>query len=428
MPDLAAELTTRDAALLTVGGVVGTGIFLTTSDMARALPHPALIELAWIAAGLLTLAGAVTYAELGAMFPRAGGIYHFLREAYGPFPAFLYGWTSFLVLMSGGIAAIAAGFAEYASASVPLPPKGMAIAAIVLLTAVNHRGVRQGAATQNVLTLVKALALAALIGFGLTAPSRALDAPTGAISAGSFGVAMIAALWTYDGWYGVTFSAGELRTPGRSLPRGMIGGILAVIVLYVLVNVVYLRALPLPELAATTRVGEAAMAALFGPGAARWLAAAIMVSAFGCLASTILYSSRVYVPMAADGLFFRPLATIHPRWRTPVPSLWAQSLWSVVLVLSGTYEQLYTCVTFTVVLFQVATGAAIFVLRRTRPETPRPYRAFGYPLVPGIFVAASFVLAANTLLERHRESLFGLLLIGLGWPAYLFWRRASKPP
>ena len=206
----------------------------------------------------------------------------------------------------------------------------------------------------------------------------------------------------------------------------MLGGIAAVIVLYALVNAVYLRALPIPELLATTRVGEAAMAALFGAGGARWLSTAIMVSAFGCLASTILYSSRAYIPMAEEGLFFRSLASIHPRWRTPVPSLWAQTSWAIVLVLSGTYEQLYTCVTFAVMLFHAATGAAIFVLRRTRPRAPRPYRAWGYPVVPALFVAVSLGLAVNTLFERRLESLFGAALIALGWPAYSFWRSLRK--
>jgi APA family basic amino acid/polyamine antiporter len=234
---------------------------------------------------------------------------------------------------------------------------------------------------------------------------------------------MIAALWTYDGWYGLTFSAGEMRDPGRNLPLGIILGTAGVATLYVVVNLVYVRTLTIDEIAASPRVAEAAALALIGPMGARLFSAAVVISAFGCLSSTILYSSRLYQPMAADGVFFRSLAEIHPRYRTPVRSLWAQSLWAVVLTASGTYDQLYTYVVFAAVVFHVATGAAVFVLRRTRPLAPRPYRVWGYPAVPDLFILSSLILVANTLSERPRESALGLLLVGLGLPAYFFWRR-----
>jgi APA family basic amino acid/polyamine antiporter len=439
-----------DGALITIGGVIGTGIFITTADIARVLPHGGLVLAVWAVGGLLTLAGALTYAELGVLYPDAGGIFTFLKEAYGPLPGFLYGWAAFAVIMSGGIAALAVAFGIYLGSffpffaidhvllAVPVDPLGWtwtlsggqlaAAGAIVVLTAVNYFGVREGAGVQNALTLIKVAAIAAFAGLGFLVPARAtvgLAAPlpeTGILAA--FGVGMIAALWTYDGWYGVSFSAGEMRDPGRSIPRGLIAGTAIILALYLALNVVYLRALPLDAMAGTPRIGETAAAALFGPGGGRAVAAAVVVSTFGCLAATILYSPRIYLAMARDGVFFRSLAAVHPRFRTPARSLVAQSGWALVLTVSGTYEQLYTYVVFAAVLFHVAAGAAVFVLRKKRPDAPRPYRVWGYPWVPALFIAASCVLVGNTLWEKPVQSLWGLGLVALGLPAYAWWRRA----
>jgi APA family basic amino acid/polyamine antiporter len=308
-----------------------------------------------------------------------------------------------------------------------------AVAAILLLTAINWLGLRQGAWTQNLLTILKigAVVVFALIGF--LVPARASANLTAPLPPGNllaaFGVAMIAALWTYDGWYGLTFSAGELRRPERDLPRGLLVGTAAVVTMYLLLNVIYLRALPVETMGETSRIGEAAAGALFGAAGSRWLSAAVLISTFGCLSATILYSSRIYQPMAEDGVFFRRAAAIHPRYRTPGWSLWVQSGWAVLLTLSGTYEQLYTYVVFAGVLFHVLTGAALFVLRKRRPELPRPYRVWGYPVVPALFVVASLILVVNTLVEKPVESLLGLGLVAAGIPAYLFWRgRAGKEP
>ncbi len=450
-PALERRLSTLDGVLLTVGGVVGTGIFFTTADMARALPEAPSILLAWLAAGLLTLAGALTYAELGTMFPQAGGLYCFLREAYGPLPAFLYGWTAFTVIMSGGIAAIAAGFGDYLGSFVPWcsaahelwrVPLGEMVwsvsgaqvtgaVAIVLLTALNAVGVEAGTRVQNGLTLVKAAAIVAfaVVGFGVAAPPAvaAMEAPVATMGWWSaFGVCMVAALWAYDGWYGLTFAAGELRDPARSLPRALVLGTLVVIVLYLLVNLAYCRALSPAQMAATTRVGETAAVALFGTAGAQWVAAAVLVATFGCLSATILYSARIYLPMAHEGLFFRALGNVHPRWRTPRNSLVAQSAWAVALVLSGRFDQLTTYVVFAGVLFHIAAGAAVFVLRRRRPEMPRPYRVQGYPVVPLLFLVATVALLFNTLSERPGEAAAGLLCVATGLPAYWFWRRAAR--
>lgn len=446
---LVRGLSTWDGTLLTIGSIVGTGIFLTTSDMARVLPHPGLILLVWLAGGLLTLAGALTYGELGAMYPRAGGLYHYVKEAYGPLWGFLYGWTAFLVIMSGGIAALGVAFGEYLGSFLPFFSTGnvllslpvgswtwtlsggqvAAVLAIVILTAVNHLGLKEGVWVQNTLTVLKIGSIVAFVALGLFVPAKVvpdLYGPVGTIPGGllaAFGVAMIAALWTYDGWYGLTCSAGELRDPGRSLPRGLIFGTAAVMVFYLLLNLVYARALSVPAMAESPRIAETAAAVLFGAGAARLISAAVLVSTFGCLSATILYTSRIYLPMAEDGLFFKSLARVDPKYRTPVACLWAQTAWSVVLTVSGSYSQLYTYVIFASVVFHAMTAAAVFVLRKRQPDRPRPYRAWGYPVVPALFILACLLLIGNTLMESPAESLWGLLIVALGLPAYALFRR-----
>jgi basic amino acid/polyamine antiporter, APA family len=449
-PGLVRGLGAWDATLLVIGSMLGGGIFITTGDMARVLPHQGAILLVWVAGGLLTLAGALTYAELGVMFPRAGGIYHYLKEAYGPLPGFLYGWCCFLVIMTGGMAGISVGASEYLGAFWQFSSTGnvlvsgtaagttwtltgcqvVAAAAILGLTAVNWLGLRAGATVQNLLTAIKLASVAAFVVAAYLVPARSplvLAAPLPHVGlAAGFGVAMVGALWTYDGWYGVTLSAGEMRDPARHLPVALIAGTAACIAMYAALNLVYFRGLSIAAVAASPRVAETAATALLGERGGHLLAAAVVVSGFGCLAATVLYSSRLYLPMAQDGLFFSSLARVHPRHHTPGRSLWAQGAWAALLALSGRYDQLYTYAVFIVVLFHVATGAAVFVLRRTRPEAPRPYRTWGYPLVPALFILASLALVANTLAERPVESLFGLGLLALGLPAYAYWRRAAR--
>jgi len=441
-----------DATFLTIGSVVGTGIFITTADIARVLPHQGLIMLVWGLTGVLTLAGALSYAELGAMFPRAGGMYHFLKEAYGRLCGFLFGWACFWIIMSGGIAAIAVAFGEYLGSFaavfstdcvlLALPVgrwewsvsggQAAAALAILLLTAINYLGLRAGAGVQNLLTVFRIVAVVgfAVLAFGSEARTPvALLAPLPAVPLlAAFGVAMVAALWTYDGWYGPTFSAGEMRDPQRTLPFGLVWGVLIVLALYSLVNLVYLRALTLPEMAATRRIAETAAVALVGPGGGRLVSFAVLVSTFGCLSATILYSSRIYHPMARDGVFFRALAAVHPRFHTPGRSLWAQSLWGALLALTGTYEQLYTYVIFAMLLFHTATAGAVIVLRHRRPDAERPYRVAGYPWVPLLFLVSSVLLLANTLAEKPTESMIGLLILAAGVPAYAWWRRGAAAP
>jgi APA family basic amino acid/polyamine antiporter len=445
---LVRGLTAWDATLVTIGSVLGTAIFITPGDIARSLPHAGLMLLVWLVGGLVTLAGALTYAELGALFPRAGGQYEFLKEAYGRFWGFLFGWGAFLVIMSGGIAALAAGFGEYTGAffpffstkhvllSVPLfsftwTLNGGQLAGalcLVFLTAVNYVGLKEGAGLQNAVTLVKIASLVALAGFGFASPARHnpdLLAPLpggGGPLLAAFGVAMIAVFWSFDGWYAVTNLAGEMRRPERDLPRGLIVGTLVVTGLYALMNVVFVRSLTFEEMQATSRVAETSALTLFGPIGARLISAAVLVSTFGCISATILYAARIYLPMAQDGVFFPSLAYIHPRYRTPSTSILAQGIWAILLTFSGSYEQLYTYVIFAVTLFHSATGVAVFVLRRTRPDAPRPYRTWGYPVVPALFVLSTLLVVGNTLVEKPTESLIGLGILALGVPAYLFWR------
>jgi APA family basic amino acid/polyamine antiporter len=436
-----------DGALITIGAVLGTGIFITTGDIAKVLPHPGLILLVWAVGGLLTLAGALTYAELGAMFPKAGGQYHYLKEAYGPLWGFLFGWSCFLVFTSGGIATLAVGFGEYLGSYLPFFSTGHALfavpvgpwtwtvnggqlagaLAIAFLSAVNYIGLKQGAGLQNVVTVVKVGSIVGLALFGLLVPAPVTPHLMAPLPSGPLlsvlGVAMISVLWAYDGWYSLTFSAGEVRDPEKNLPWGLIVGTLTVMVLYGLMNLVYVRALPVEAMGETGRIGEAAAAALFGPSGARLVTLAVLVSTFGCISSTILTCSRIYLPMAQDGVFFPALAIVHPRYLTPAACIVAQGIWSTVLTFSGKYDQLYTYVMFVGLACHTATGAAVFVLRRTRPDAPRPYRTWGYPLVPLAFILSSLFLVLNTLMEKPAESMVGAGLVALGLPAYAWWRR-----
>lgn len=467
-PELRRGLGLGGATLLTIGSIVGTGIFLTGGDIAKALPHAGLILLVWIAGGLLVLAGALTFAELGTAFPKAGGSYHYLKETYGPFWGFLYGWLALLVYMSGGIAAIASGFGttlgsfmhvfseQNSLCSIPLGAgpdayvwnlTGSSIAAalaIIVLTAVNHFGLGFGAGVNNFLTLIKvgacvlftawAFSVAAVAFPDYLAPlstahsnaeawAAAHGTPPMSLLAG-FGAAMIAVLWTYDGWFGLTASAGELREPDRNLPRGLLAGVLVVIALYIGLNLMYFRAVPVADMMAHDKLGEYAAQTLLGRTAHQLFVVGVLISSFGCLASTILYSSRIYVPMAQDGLFFPAVGKVHPRWRTPVASLWLQSSWAVVLALSGKYNQLYAYAIFASLLIMLATGAAVFVLRKKQPDLPRPYRVWGYPYVPLLFLAGVALLIVSTVQSSPTESITGLGLVVLGLPAYAWFRRS----
>jgi len=448
---LVRGLGTLDVGLITFNALVGSAIFIAAAIVPRAAPHAWLILPLWIAGGALCLAGVTTYAELGTMFPKAGGQYQYLKEAYGPLWGFLFGWTAFLVIQCGAIAYISVAGADglgriwpalgssHTLLTIPLgsatwrvqgSQAGGAVL-IAVITFVNYFGLRAGAGLQNAIGAVKIVSLLVFIGFGLAVTPTAPDPWSEPLPQGSLltplAVAMIGVLWCYDGFYQASFSAGEIRDPAKSLPRGMILGTAGTVVLYALVNIVYLRALPPKALGEAPRVAEAAAAALFGEGPGRFMSAAVLVSILGCLATCILTAARIYLPMAQDGLFFRSLARVHPVYRTPGACLVAQAAWSSVLAFSGSYEQLGTYVLFAGFLFHTATGLAVFVLRRSRPEWPRPYRAWGYPVTPALFILMSLAFVVSTLRERPIESLWGLGLVLLGLPAYAFWRRLNAP-
>ena len=450
-PSLERAIGPVAATLLVVGGIVGSGIFLTTGIMAKAVPSPVLLLLAWAAGGLFALAGALTYAEMGAMYPRAGGVFVYLKEAFGALPAFLYGWSMLLVVLSGGVAAVAVGFADYLSYFAPslshqhvlmTVPIGsftwtlsagqlVAVASIAILGAINYAGVRSGSGTNAVLTTAKMAGLVLLPIFAIVA-ARATPEWTPIVPASvaspfvAFGVAMIAVLWANDGFYFLTYAAGEVRDPTRNVPRALTFGLLIVMAIYLSVNLAYLYALPMSELAGQSRVAEAAARALVGPAGATLIALTVVVSTFGCNAAAILAGSRLLYAMASDGLFFRAASAVHPSHRTPHIAIVAISIWSSLLALSGSYEQLFTYVVFTSVLFSLFGGLALFRLRRARPHVERPYRVWGYPIVPALFVIGSAFVVYNTLNEKPVESIAGLGLLALGLPAYFYWSRQPR--
>ena len=436
------------AILLVVGNVIGSGIFLTTGGMAALIPSASLLLLAWALGGLLAIAGGLTYAEMGAMFPRSGGVYVFLREAYGSLIGFLYGWASLLVIISGSVAAVAVGFAEYLSYFVPVlstsnillsvsAPWGpftisagqlVAVASLAVLGAVNYVGVRSGNMLNAVLTVAKVAGLAAIpimaIVAGTVQPSYTpVVTPDVIRPVASFGVAMIAVLWTYEAWYYVTYAAGEIKDPQRNVPRALLIGVLVLMAIYLIVNIGYLHALSIDEMKGVTRIAERAATSLMGPAGASFIAATVVISTFGCNAAGMLGGSRVLFAMARDRAFLPAASRVHPRYRTPHVAVVALTVWSMVLCLSGTYEQLFTYVMFASILFSMAAGAALFRLRRTHPNHPRPYVAWGYPVVPLLFVLGSGAFVVNTLLERPAESIAGLGLVALGVPVYWWYSR-----
>ncbi len=448
-----------DSTMVMAGIVIGSGIFLTTGIMAKTLPSPGWILLAWMTGGLLTLAGALTYAELGAALPQAGGQYVYLREAYGSMPGFLFGWILFLVYQTGGIAVLALAFAEFFSYFFPalstrallfafqIQAMGLSlpfsvswgqvvgVGVILLLSLFNYLGVGLGKSIQNLFTILKIGVILAIVISGLIL-SRGRSAPlgfgipetdTGSLLTG-FGIALVAVIWAFDGWNNVNFVAGEIKQPQRNLPLALILGTLLITILYVLTNVVYLRALPIPEMVGEVRIAEKATSALFGASSGAVISAAVLVSIFGSLNGSILTGPRVYYAMARDGLFFRAAGGVHPRRRTPGFAIALQAGWASLLTLSGSFEQIFTFAMFMAVLFWIAAAAAVFTLRRTRPDLPRPYRTWGYPIVPALFILASSGILVNTLVERPVEALAGVGLTVVGIPVYYFWHKKNPEP
>jgi APA family basic amino acid/polyamine antiporter len=432
--ELPRVLGLKDIIGIVVGTMIGSGIFIVPAAVADAVKAPLLLLLVWVVGGVLTFFGALSLAELGAAFPLAGGMYVFLREAYGKLVAFLFGWTLFLIIDSGSMATLAVAFSsKYLPQFVRLSPAGtkaIAVALVFVLAAINYVGVRWGALVQNILTVIKFSALVGVCGvvflFARGNPANFVTPSLPSFSfslIGAFGVGLVAALWALKGWEVATFSAGELGSPEKNLPRGIFVGTLLVLLLYLAANLAYLYAVPVQEMAGSSRIASEAMNFAIGPVGASLIALAILFSITGAANGHLLTGPRVYFAMARDGLFFRKVADVHPRFLTPHISIIALGIWSALLCLSGTFEQLFTYVVFGLWIFFGLTVGAVIILRRKRPGLARPYRTWGYPWTPALFILAALFISVNTLINRFWNSFAGLLIIALGLPAYFYWAR-----
>jgi basic amino acid/polyamine antiporter, APA family len=439
-----------DATTIVMGSMIGSGIFIVSADIARQVQSPGALLITWVVTALLTIIAALSYGELAAAMPHAGGQYVYLREAFGPLYGFLYGWTLFLVIQTGTVAAVAVAFAKYTgvffpgiSADIWLLPflntqQLLAILTLVFLTWVNTKGLKTGSRVQNVFTFTKTAALLGLIVFGfLMGHSEvAIERNFSGFWGNSgwnwntitlIGVAMVGSLFSSDAWNNVTFTAGEVRNPERNLPLSLALGVGIVSALYLACNVVYLMALPLEQIqtAAEDRVATVVAQQMWGPVAVQLLAAGIMISTFGCANGMLLAGSRVYYAMAKDKLFFRQAGTLNPASHTPVASLWLQCAWACLLTLSGRYNDLLDYVIFAVLLFYILTIAGIFVLRRTRPDMERPYRAIGYPILPIVYILVAGLIEVLLLLYKPNYTWPGLIIVLLGIPVYFFWQKGE---
>ena len=459
---LIRALTLADTTALVVGTVIGSGVFLKTAVMTRDVGTPTLVLAAWVAAALLSLAGALTYAELGAMLPDAGGEYVYLRKSYGEAAAFLFGWQRFVVAGSASVASLGAGFAIFMAAFLPLnavwaerqlslfgqtllwqfgPRQLVAVGVIVFMSVLNCFAVAFGGKVQSALTLLKVAGIAFVV-LGIFFGSRSGDWSHLATPAGTpgwsgwalFGTAMLAALWAFDGWNNMPMAAGEVRDPGRNIPRALVGGMLVVAAIYLLANLAYFYALPLGEIVtsnstryrAALPVASKAAVTFLGESGGKLVALAFVVSVLGALNGSILSNARVPYAMARDGLFFSGMGRLSAVSRVPVRALIIQAVWSSVLAVSGTFDQLTDCLLFASWIFYGLVTSSVFVLRRTMKDAPRPYRTLGYPLVPLVFVLVSSWLVVNTFIEKRVESVAGIVLILIGLPVYAWFRRAGR--
>jgi basic amino acid/polyamine antiporter, APA family len=452
------------ATAIVMGSMIGSGIFIVSAEMSRGLGSPALLIAAWLVTAVMTMIGALSYGELAAMMPKAGGQYVYLRESLGPLWGFLYGWTLFLVIQTGTIAAVGVAFGK----DIGLNTANLAaIVVITLLTLLNTMGVKMGSAVQNVFTSAKVLALAAVVLVGMVAKnSVAIAANFGAgwhnfwagagwgtphaVQVGVGGptafvgvltvlaVMQVGSLFSSDSWNNVTFTAGEIRDPKRNIPLSLVIGTGVVLLLYVLCNFVYLSVLPMAgdpaagtivgrgiQFASEDRVATAVMQQAFASSGAKLMAAVILISTFGCVNGLLMAGARVYYAMSRDGLFFKSVGKLSERSKTPVNSLWVQWVWTCLLCLSGSYGQLLDYVIFAVLVFYILTIAGLFVLRRTRPEAVRPYRAFGYPVLPGLYIVMALWICAVLLRYKPQYTWPGLMIVLLGIPVYLVWKRMA---
>ncbi|MGH9338606.1 MAG: APC family permease [Acidobacteriota bacterium] len=443
--ELKRELGPVSAIMIVVGAVIGSGIFLKPWEISQYLPGVIWILALWVFLGVVSLFGGLAYAELGAMYPEAGGQYAFLREGWGRLIAFLFGWCFLLIINTGGIAALAVAFASSLSTLVPLSPAaqlGVSVAMILALAITNHLGVKSGAILQNVSAVSKLVALGALVLAGAwvgtlfmgerTLPPASAMAPPVDLLTGMV-AASVAIFWAYEGWYQLPFNAAELKNPQRDLPRGLIYGLLILIATYLSVNAVYLYVVPIEEMRSLSRdidVPRAVMSSIFGAHSADWLALLICLSVFGAANPNLLSGPRAFYAMATDGLAVKLLTRVHPVYRTPTVAIWSQAIWAIMLIfVLKTFRDLTDYVVFASLIFYALTVASVYRLRWKEPNKPRPFRCTGYPWTPALFIAVVLFVDAYTLVssERRLNALMGLFIILSGIPVYL-WLRARRRP
>lgn len=431
-PELARRLSLGDSIAIVVGMMIGGGIFLVPNLVARSVPSVPVMMAVWIIAAAISFIGALACAELGAAFPATGGQYVFLREAYGPAAAFLCGWSLFTVSRAGQVAWLSVVFSIYAGYFVTMGhvvSTLVSLAVLAILTWVNYRGVKLGTAVQNSFTLAKVVGILIIVCAALLLGGHGGDhaqAAAASVSLSSFGVALIACLLAYDGWVQLSFVAGEIRNPQRNVVRSLVLGTAGVTAIYLLANVAYLRVLSISEIGESEHVGADAAQRVLGGAGGTLVSVVILVSILGTLNGCFLTSPRVYFAQARDGLFFRKFAEVHPKYGTPGFAILAQGCWSAVLLLTGGYESLIDYSLFGIWVFYGLMIAGVIILRHTRPEVPRPYRMWGYPVTPLVFIGITVWILANMLVTRPGASFAGLGLMLTGVPAYLIWRRARE--
>lgn len=428
---LQRKLGMLDSALIIVGIVIGSGIFILPNVIAQALPSSTAILATWVVSGVLSYFGALAYAELGAMMPETGGQYVYLREAYGPLCAFVCGWTFTLAVLAGGTAFLAVSFSLYLGRFFHMSAwasKGAAIGIVVILSAVNYIGVRESVWVQRVFSSLKIGGILLLAGSAFLLPAIQQPVSTSnipRISAGQFGAAMVACLMAYNGWTYISFVAGEVRDPERTLPRGLSLAMVIVIGLYVLANIAYLRLLPIHEIAISERVGATLATRTLGTAGGDVLSVIVLFSIIGAVNGCILTGARIPLAQARDGLFFRGFARIHPRFHTPAFAITVQAAWTAVLIVSGSYKNLVSYAIIAAWIFYTASVAAVFVLRRRLPDAARPYKMWGYPYTLLVFLGVSVWFIANSFVTQPVPSFWALAIIGSGIPAYTIWRKSA---
>lgn len=429
--ELLRRLGILDAIAIVIGIVIGSGIFVLPNLIARNLPSPTAILAAWVIAGVLSFFGALAYAELGAMIPATGGQYVYLREAYGPMCAFVCGWTFMLAVLSGGSAWLAVTFSIYVRYFVPLTPamgKVISIALIAVLSAVNYVGVKEGAWVQRIFTYLKIGALLVLIGAAFLSPhtaAAASDSSSSSVSLAHFGVAMAACLMAYNGWSYVSFVAGEVKDPHKNLLRSLVIGMTIVAALYVVVNVAYMKVMTIAEIAATERVGADLAMRTMGPIGGTFVSLTVLLSIVGAVNGCVLTAARLPFAQAHDRLFFASFGEVHPRFLTPSRAIVWGGIWTAVLILTGSYETLYSYSILAAWLFYTLSVAAVFVLRRKLPNAPRPYRMWGYPATLWLFVAVSVWFMVDAFVTQPGPSFMAFVIVSTGILAYWIWRRLA---